>query len=242
MITIQKQRQGVSEMVRAWFLPCQHGEKWHWQWQGYQSEAVGRAEGSYPNCHECYPWIRDENGHTNFDKPSHAGQVAWSTNCLWRNGRYRRADSRNSRFVDLPTAEKESVAAIHRLTGQEVQFSPDVEVYSFNDNWTLKHYPRTASDIYIATAVYEEYSDTVRHRPSNMCLIAFNGDHAPFDVDAGAARYRTQCEKAYHEFLLEHNQRKSPRENKGWLAWLLSEYIKDGYPDEKPIKLASIIV
>ena len=42
------------------------------------------------------------------------------------------------------------------------------------------------------------------------------------------------------EFCKEHNQRKSERENRGWLAWLLSEYIKDECDGQRPQKMASI--
>jgi hypothetical protein len=236
MITIQKRRQGVANFQRAWFLPCPHGEHWHWEWMNFQqSQTDGVCSISYPNCYECYP-----------GRDGHAGQTAWSIGSRWNPHKKcycrSKASQLKANLATLPEAEKQTIVVIKRLTGRDVQFSTDVEVYCFNDDWTMKHFPHTANDIYVASAVYEQPTDTIRHVPSNVCLITFQGDRAPFDTDAAAAPYRAECEKAFHEFLLDHNQRKSDRENKGWLAWLLSEYIKDAHPDEKPVKLRTICV
>ena len=245
MITIQKQRQGVAHHVRAWFLPCPHGEEWHWEWQAWHDDDhAGRCEISYPNCYECYPWKRDEQGRIDHNEGSRAGQIAWSTDSRWNphQNRYCRPANTTFRKVTLAESEEKAVAAIKRLTGQDVEFSTDIEVYCFNDDWTMSHYPHTASDIYVATAVYNCTNDAIYHVPSGDCLVYFIKDRVMTAMDEPVAKYAPQVAQALDEYRKDFSRRKSDRENKGWLTWLLSEYIKDNHSGETPAKLRSICI
>jgi hypothetical protein len=141
----------------------------------------------------------------------------------------------------LAAAEKLSAAAILRLTGVEVEFSKNVEAYCYNTENEMRIWPHIASDVYVAAAaVYERPTDTIRHVPSNVCLIRWVDGKPDFDLDAAAKPYRAECEEAHGEFLKSHNQRNADHENKSWLAWLLSEYIKELHPGEKPATLRTI--
>jgi hypothetical protein len=75
-----------------------------------------------------------------------------------------------------------------------------------------------------------------------ICLIAFNHFQAIIDIDPASKPYREIVRRGLQEFYKEHNQQNSETENKGWLAWLIGEWIKKEVPDQKPIKLPSIIV
>ncbi len=131
--------------------------------------------------------------------------------------------------------------AIKEKFGIDAAFSPATEAYCYADAKSLAIWPHIASDIYIAAASYEPNTDTIRHEPSNMCLIAFGGGSTRFDIDAGAAKYRAVCEECHAEYLKEHNQRNSDIDNKGWLAWLISETIKERFPDETCRVMTTIV-
>jgi hypothetical protein len=191
MLTIQKQRQGVANHVRAWFLPCPHGESYHWEWQSWRDKDNGQAEICYPNCAECHG--------------QHRGQVAWSLNSIWHKDHFqRRPDTTKFKTETLAAAEKLSAAAILRLTGVEVEFSKNVEAYCYNTENEMRIWPHIASDVYVAAAVYERPTDTIRHVPSNVCLIRWVDGKPDFDLDAAAKPYRAECESEYIKEL--HNE------------------------------------
>jgi len=53
-VYIQRQRQGVANYQRAWFSPCPHGERWHWERNCWYDNSKLKSEVSFPNCRECF--------------------------------------------------------------------------------------------------------------------------------------------------------------------------------------------
>lgn len=171
-----------------------------------------RSEVSYPNCHVCWG--------------TKWGQTAWS-----------------KQHQNEKRGHTEARKVIKQLTGVTVELSKDVEHYMYDNAANLRIWPYLADDVYVAACVYEAGSNTIRHVPTNICLIAFGEtlDDAVFDMDAANEPYRELAKKAYKEFCKEHNQRDSERDNRGWLAWILSEYIKGECEGQKPQKMSDIV-
>lgn len=119
-----------------------------------------------------------------------------------------------------------------------MKFSPNVEAYMYYGADTLRIWPHVASDVYLACATYEPGMDTIRHEPTNICLVAFGSEHL-FDMDAANKPWRAICQKAHEEYLKPHNQRGGERDAKGWMAWLISEWIREA--GGKPVLKKSII-
>jgi hypothetical protein len=208
MTQIQLKRQGVSSTVNGTFLPCQHGHSWFIEIASYQG-VYWFAEMNYPNCHECYS--------------VKAGQIAWSNH--------------NTKHATTEAAQAEALQAIARRVGAPVEFAPDVEAYMYYSAADLRIWPHIASDVYVLACSYEPATNTIRHEPTNVCLIAFEGaTEARFDIDRAAEPYRAEIDRVYVEFLKSHNQRAGEYEAKCWLAWLLSEYIKKSHIAQKPVR------
>lgn len=154
---------------------------------------------------------------------------------VWRHG------ERPATFEELCAHVEKQLTAYF---GEPVEVRRTIEAYCYYTQKDKEIWPHIASDVYTNTqAVYCAYSDTIRKMPENWCLIAwtdaeynkpnFGGcskpgtpAHVDFDIDPATAQWRELCVKAHNEFAKSHNQRNSDRENKEWLAWLLSEYIK----------------
>jgi hypothetical protein len=211
METIQLQRQGVSNTLRARFNPCPHGHGWYLQIQEFQ----GRGFIGYlntPNCHVC--------------DSKNCGQVSWSTNRVWNE-------------ATPQPLETVKAAVLKHLPGCE--FAPFVEAYCCYTECDLRTYPRLIDDVYITCATYEPNTDTIRHEPTNECLVAFDGPTAArFDIDAATIPYRAKVEEAYNYFLRDVQQRQGERAAKTWLAWLIGEYIK-ALPNQHPLALKSLV-
>ena len=221
---IQLKRQGVSDTLRAFFAPCPHGEKWHVEITDYQGKSWG-AELSFPNCHACYgpkrpkPSPTDSQAeHSRYWKDDHAGQIAW---------RYK-----GEVPLTIAEAKAKALRTIRRIVNPDEwpdwKFADRVEAYMYYSEADYRIWPHLKDDIFIQAARYEPETDTVRHVPSNVCLIAFEGPtEARFDIDSASRPYRESAERAYKYFLQPVNQRMGERDAKGWLAWLTSEYIKE---------------
>ena len=111
-----------------------------------------------------------------------------------------------------------------------MEFASELEAYCYASAHELTIWPHIATDVYVLACSFEPGSNTIRHEPSNVCLIAFDGPTAArFDIDGAAKPYLAEVAKAYTEFLRSHNQRMGEYDAKCWLAWLLSEYIKDNH-------------
>ncbi|MEN6537692.1 MAG: hypothetical protein ABFD89_28830 [Bryobacteraceae bacterium] len=164
-----------------------------------------------PNCYECFG--------------QHRGQIDWST-------------SPHGPAEPKPL-ETVKAAVLKHLPGYE--FAPFVEAYMCYSDADLRIWPFLADDVYITCATYEPGSDTIRHQPTNECLVAFDGPTtARLDIDAATLPYRAKVEEAYLEFLKPFNQRDGERAAKTWLAWLIGEYIK-ALPGQSPAVLKSMV-
>lgn len=118
----------------------------------------------------------------------------------------------------------------------EIQFSNFVEAYMYYSDNALRIWPHIATDKYVSCAVYEESTDTIRITPQNYCLIHWDSSRNPvFDMDGATLPYREIAKRAHDEFSKPHNRRNSDRENKSWLAWLISEYIRREFPEQKTV-------
>ena len=247
MTTIQLQRQGVSCTLRGRFLPCPHGHKWHVEFASYQGKHW-LVDVSYPNCHECYGKVGpepvwDEGGQASFNR--------WQKqHDEWRSSARAGQRAYTHTYHSLLNAKAQTARKIAKLTGEQCGFSADVEAYMcYTEHYSPKgetgNYPYLDSDVYITCATYEPETDTIRHEPSNRCLVAFgSGTDAVVAFDPGTEPYLPQINSAYTEFLKDHNQRMTkwggPLYPKIWMAWLLGEYIKDQCPGETPVKVRRI--
>ncbi len=129
-----------------------------------------------------------------------------------------------------------------------VEFDSEIEAYMYSNSGTLRAYPRVATDVYFTVATYEPGTDTIRHEPSNVCLIDF-GEESEYKFTDGKAshfsdganrKYQAEIEDAignYNSNIAAHGE---GDERKEWLAWLVSEYIKKNHKGEKPKRLQSI--
>jgi len=129
-----------------------------------------------------------------------------------------------------------------------VKFEPVIEAYMYYSEWMRGQYPHIATDAYITCATYEPGSETIRHEPSNICLVYF--EHPPLEIgwnktaylydDAGNLPYREQIKNAithYNSNVAAHGK---GRDRVLWLTWLLGECIKDKCPDQAPILTHSL--
>lgn len=243
MTSIQLRRQGVSQSLHGHFAPCPHGHPWHIAVDDYQGNCW-RVELCYPNCHACHgqktprpewpsaKYKTTNAGHAKYSKDllawhnsDHSGQVAWSN---------------RSTYTDCTTrdaAKTSALAHIRKTVGFDVEFAQNIEAYCYNTAHECRIWPQVAADIYVLACSFEPATNTIRHEPTNVCLIAFDGPTAArFDVDRAAVPYRAQIDEAYGEFLKSHNQRMGEYDAKCWLAWLLSEYIKGNHADQRPVR------
>ena len=159
----------------------------------------------------------------------------------WSLGELRGQTAKRERIQKsgVGDAKRATERLIREHFGLDVQIADEIEAYCFASEHSLTLWPHIADDLYFTCAVYEQYSDTIRHPRTNVCLIAFDSEHR-FDIDAANKPYREICKRGYAEYQKEHNQRKADHENKGWLAWLIGEWIKDELHEE-PVKLQSMI-
>jgi hypothetical protein len=134
-------------------------------------------------------------------------------------------DKGNDNTMTIADCKRLAELAVKKLLNMDITISEKDEAYGPGPNV----YPYQNTDIHLATAVYEPYTDTIRMLPENYCLIAWNADKTPnFDVD-NAVKEGTKLitRFAHEEYLKEHNQRSSDEANKIWLAWFVSEMLKD---------------
>lgn len=244
MLTIQLQRQGVSHSLRANFGKCPHGHSWHIELQDYQGRCTHGIL-SYPNCIECFPplYIGPPIGSLDYLRlpgevqqklkleyinSSRHGQIAWS------NGKDVPAKN-----PTLECVKNQVLSGIKRVTGLTCEFSPDIESYMYYSEHDLRIWPYLSSDVYLTTAIYDAENRAVRHAATNAALFTFKADGCTA-VTFEDTPYLDICNRAYLEFLKPHNQRQSERDARGWLTWLIGEWIKDEM-SETPVRLSSVI-
>lgn len=125
-----------------------------------------------------------------------------------------------------------------------VEFSPFIEAYC---------YPCTEGDKYITCAVYEPYSNTIRHAITNVCLVVFHNDIGTplphvikgeegaemYQHDPANKKYTKQIIEAIGYYNANVGAHGKGEKRKAWLAWLIGEYIKK--TGEKTVALNDII-
>jgi hypothetical protein len=214
-LQIRLRRQGVATTLRCWFAPCQHGHGWHIQIQdvsGYPRGGV-LVELSYPNCSECYK--------------SKSGQICASNNKTYRS---------------LETIEQGRQVAIELIRNhvpgcKDATFHDRPEAYMFYTASDYRIYRHLHGDRYITPCLYHDDAEEIRLLDGTV-LVEFH---------AGAPRVNEQekvgmtlLRNAVQESLKSCNQRNAQVENRGWLCWLIGEYIKDDNPELPTSELAFI--
>jgi hypothetical protein len=135
-------------------------------------------------------------------------------------------------------------AGIKNLFGIKVEIESFIEASFYYPDGYKDIWPIIANDIYYnVQAIYEINSNTIMKTPENTCLISWEGGEIKkpvFDINDATMSYLKICESAHNEFLKDHNQRKTDRENKEWLAWLISERIKSEEEEGDPQKRKAI--
>jgi len=147
------------------------------------------------------------------------------------------------RHVELKNAttveEAISIAALEL----NCQFNPEIEAYCYSDKISLRTWPYIANDVYITCATYETITDTIRHEPSNICLINFSDNDKmtgkQYKHDPANRKYTEQIKRALEPFNSNVAAHGIGTERKEWLAWLVSQYIRD-IAGERPIRTKSI--
>lgn len=141
-------------------------------------------------------------------------------------------------------------------------FDPEIEAYCYSGAASLKIWPYIGTDVYITCATYEPGSDTIRHEPTNQCLVTFVKSTAKIKA-AVRPRAAWGWGNPWKASLYQHEgNNKEPKraacikkaidvynshvkahgledERKEWLAWLISAYLKKT-PGQKPKRLQSI--
>jgi hypothetical protein len=138
--------------------------------------------------------------------------------------------------VTLDVAKYQVQQTLLERFNVDIKISDLVEAYMFNQG---KWYTDvTKNDIFFAAAAYSKQTDTIRTM-DNCCLVSFTPDGPVFNFDAFNARYIQVCEKCYRDYVNQGEVNgKDEETRKGWLAWLISETIKEQFTDAviRPIK------
>ena len=218
-LKVRLQRQGVSSTLRATFNPCPHDQIWHIQIMEHFGAGGVLVELSRPNCFTCHPGLLE------------SGQIAASNRKTFRNCR---------------TIEAGKAVALQLIAGQgmAVRFADRVEAYCYSSESDLVAYPRVATDVYLAACYYDETADVVQ-TAHGLQLVAFSpnypdGTPGMQDKAVAAGPYAKPVQQAHKEYLKKHNKPGS-LDGKAWLAWLISEYIKDDNP-EAPIAIRDSMI
>lgn len=196
------------------------------------------VEINYPACHRCFGSKSSQRAHTAYGQ-HHPG-----------------LDERKTSRRDLHTHEEcrdALVWTIALVTGKVPELEPGIEAYMFYNQWMLKNYPHIATDYYWACVTYWPEDGTIRRHATGETLIKFPAQaRREWDVNHfmhcdEVLPYANEIDEAYREYLKDHNHRGQPMDDaRGWLAWLLGEYLMDRdrfYPDitdprDKPPNIA----
>lgn len=118
-----------------------------------------------------------------------------------------------------------------------IEIRPEIEAYTFHNAFDYAHYPKNKDGKYQLTAFYNKATDTIRHLPSNICLIYYPDNNMPTIFwDGGNKKYRDLLEKQITDHKTFHHQIPgyTLEEEKGLLTYLISEAILRLHPDEQP--------
>lgn len=131
------------------------------------------------------------------------------------------------RIGDLPT-ENEAIEVIKEYASHLAEKPVIVNQETIHYCYGWQSYDYEQNDLFLSPVFYEEYTDTIRHYPSNYCLVAFNEGKfsAPVvDMDKAAVPYLPQIEKAINGGFHACDIQKGDDFCKRRLAWLTGCHI-----------------
>ena len=123
-------------------------------------------------------------------------------------------------------------------TGREYLFSQATEAYCF----TGLGMPVEAEDLFFTPFRFEESTDTIRHYPTNICLVHFDDgtyDSLSTDMDKASAPYQQAIETAIRHCKMDKSVENIKKRR---LAWLAGEYYKQQWAKENPGKELPVTV
>lgn len=213
---IQLQRQGVSDTLKGYLTPDGRSPK------KYYYLEIGGYRGGFLFC-----------------------------TCDFYNGR-NRENAKLFEAQDLVALKKKVLKYLNEKVGCNVEFSDFTEGYCFPfglDRSRVKEWADLqAGDCYLTLVVYEPETDTIRHAIYNYCLVSFHDndvDKPEFNIDAATSeRYDDVVQDVMFkgsQWIHDCDRKNGQLYCKGRLAWLISEEIKERFPDETPVKTPSII-
>lgn len=160
-----------------------------------------------------------------------------------------RTETKSGITTTIPVHTVKAVETLSEAIAQiekkfNVLFDPEIEAYCYSGSKTLEIWPHLRNDVYITCATYEPGTDSIRHEPSNICLIVFgNEENGPaaqqYTEDPANQNYTVLVQKAIESYNSNVGAHGRGVERKEWLAWLIGQYIKE-IPGEKPIRTQSI--
>lgn len=179
-----------------------------------QEHSIGGwlVELSYPGCSEC------------FGRKS--GQICASNLSSYR------------RVADVDEAKDEALALIREHVNARAQWTPETEAYMYYKDSDYSAYPHLVGDSFIAACLYDVAVESIVD-VSGGNLVSFDGKSCVYFKDHPWAE---QISRACSEFRAEHVQRAGELHSRGWLAWLLSEYIKDNYENVPTFLVSRMVV
>lgn len=114
-------------------------------------------------------------------------------------------------------------AFLAERTGQNLTFAKEVLAYAYASVGTQLE----QSDLFFSPLRYEASTDTIRHVPTNYCVVAFEDgkfSQPVFDVDRAAAFLQPAVAKALKVGFHDCDRRNGDDYCKRRLAWLAGEY------------------
>ena len=141
-------------------------------------------------------------------------------------------DKRTMFRPDQVDFRSEIEAFLKEQSGREVLFSQATEAYCF----TGLGLPLEAEDLFFSPFRFEPSTETIRHYPTNICLVHFEeGKYAGLrtDIDNAASPFQSSIERAIKDCRID---KIDDNLKKRRLTWLAGEYFKQHWAKENPGK------
>lgn len=171
----------------------------------------------------------------------HYGRAKWFAEVHYANNsnytpnnqgqKYQQDYSLGSELAALQWAEQQ----IWALTKKPVKIMEQTIHYCHSNKTSYKY---ENDDLFLAPVFYEETTDTIRHYPSNCCLVVFHDglfEKAVTEIDKAANKYLPQITKALSTGFHECDKKHGNDHCKRRLAWLIGEYIKRDHNEGRAI-------
>jgi hypothetical protein len=136
----------------------------------------------------------------------------------------------------------------HVSGAADAEFAERTEHYCYATDKELKLWPHIANDVYFTACLYDAASESINLAAKDAAgavlppIIKFDADNRALQLlHPNVVQYAEQIDRAIAEFHKEHNQRMGKLHSRGYLAWLLSEYIKD-VPHTVAVQVDTMIV